>query len=136
MDRRWIKVDKNKCTGCRMCELACAFKHGINEVNPLISRIIIEKDEIKGTDIPKVCRQCKPGFCAKACPVNAITFHENLGVWVIDESLCTGCNKCVEACPFKVMYMDFDRNIAIKCDLCKGGEPACVAICPTGAIEL
>ena len=44
------------------------------------------------------------------------------------------------ACPFGVIDMARDGKAVVKCDLCirrtaKGQEPACVAGCPTKAIQ-
>ena len=136
MHRKWIKVDIKKCTGCRLCETACSFKHEINEVNPRLSRIRVAKNELEGIDAPNVCRQCKVAFCAEACPVDAISFNDILCAWVVDESTCIGCGLCVEACPFDSMYMHPAEGIVKKCDLCRGDEPACIEICPTGALTI
>jgi carbon-monoxide dehydrogenase iron sulfur subunit len=44
-------------------------------------------------------------------------------------------------CPFGVIDVTRDGKAVVKCDLCiertkAGQEPACVAACPTGALEL
>ena len=57
------------------------------------------------------------------------------GARVIDEQACTGCEMCIEACPFDVAFFSNDRNVALKCNFC-GGDPQCVRLCPTGAITL
>ena len=38
------------------------------------------------------------GTCVAACPFGAMEMNEN-GLPVVFEDKCTGCNKCVEACP-------------------------------------
>ena len=66
-------------------------------------------------------------------------------------SACIRCEKCYEACPRKVIVpahiedgllgmrspaLDFDANF---CDYCadeNGGEPLCVKVCPTEALQL
>ncbi len=56
---------------------------------------------------------------------------------LIDETLCDGCNKCVEVCEHAVLYIDdFSglckvRNLD-KCDR-KG---ACINVCPHSAIKI
>lgn len=45
------------------------------------------------------CRKCK--MCLKAgCP--AISFDPNIGS-IIDESMCVGCDVCMQICPFKAI---------------------------------
>ena len=49
-----------------------------------------------------------------------------------DESLCTGCRKCVEICRFNAIAV-LGRRVLLFSDLCHacGG---CVRVCPTGAL--
>ena len=55
---------------------------------------------------------------------------------------CIGCGLCIEACPFdepRINLADIDgRQVAIKCDLCKGreGGPVCVEVCGRQALAL
>lgn len=80
------------------------------------------------------CRQCKKAPCIEACPVKAMSKDVKTGVICIDEELCIGCNKCIEACPFGAAFLDPVSDSVIICDLC-GGEPACVEYCVTGAVQ-
>jgi MinD superfamily P-loop ATPase len=61
-------IDKEKCTGCGLCEEVCRFR-AITEftVNPIS------------------CEGC--GFCYNACPVKAISMEENIaGQWYISNT--------------------------------------------------
>jgi Fe-S-cluster-containing hydrogenase component 2 len=69
-----------------------------------------------------------------ACPVNAIGVDPRTQAKIVIESLCVGCHLCTIACPFGTVYTLPDTGKAAKCHLC-GGQPACVAACPTSAIE-
>jgi Fe-S-cluster-containing dehydrogenase component len=49
---------------------------------------------------------------------------------VLDYEKCTGCQLCIEVCPYNAIAFDMDKGIAQKCDLChhrvdKGLIPAC-----------
>jgi len=52
----------------------------------------------------------------------------------IDRSLCTGCNICVETCPFGALSLD-EENIAVVSDACTLCG-VCVPECPEGALSL
>jgi len=68
-----------------------------------------------------------------------MVIDEKTGATLIVEDLCNGCGLCAEACPFNkkgtVIKFDPKRKVYFKCDLC-GGKPACVDVCPTGALKL
>jgi Fe-S-cluster-containing hydrogenase component 2 len=61
------------------------------------------------------------------------------GSTYIDESECTGCGLCVDACPFDPprIRINTGKNVAFKCDLCRGreGGPICVEYCPFQALK-
>ena len=127
-----ILVNPDACTGCRACETVCAFVH-TQSFNALRSRIKIEKNEIKGEDIPYICRQCGDAPCIKACPVEALSRSPKTNAILVDEDKCIGCNKCAEACPFDAISFD-ENNVALICDLCDG-DVECVQRCPTNALK-
>ena len=52
----------------------------------------------------------------------------------LDYSRCIGCKTCITACPFGGVGWDARTGTIMKCDWC-GGEPQCVRICPTGAVQ-
>ena len=128
-----ISIDQGKCTGCRVCEMVCSIKHA-GVVNPLRSRIKIDKSEWEGVYVPVTCRQCKSPVCQSVCPVDAIYRDPNLDSVVIDYNRCIGCRMCIDACPFGGMSIDPVAEKTIKCDLC-GGDPQCVRFCETKAIQ-
>jgi len=128
-----LKIDYEKCTGCRLCEQVCAVKHdGVS--NPMRSRIKIMKWEMEGLYIPMACQQCQDAPCLKGCPVGAISYNETLSRVEIDYDICIGCRTCVSVCPFGAMgFNPIDRKV-FKCDLCDG-DPQCVRFCEVNAIE-
>ncbi len=43
------------------------------------------------------CRGCRQ--CLKACPYQAIDFHEDRILCEVNQAMCTGCGSCAVACP-------------------------------------
>ena len=127
-----IRINPEKCSGCRICELICGFsKHG--EFNPKRSRIRIVKMERFFVDVPVVCQQCLNPSCVPECPAGALSKDKD-GIIHVDEELCTGCERCMEVCPFDAISIDPLSGVAILCDLCNG-TPECVHWCPTKTLE-
>jgi len=69
-----IKVDLNKCVGCRSCELACSYHHK-KLFLPEISSIKIHFDSQYNIDVSILdscdCKSNPP--CVKICPTEAIS---------------------------------------------------------------
>jgi len=128
-----LKIDYEKCTGCRLCELVCAVKHD-HVSNPMRSRIRVIKWEAEGIYVPMACQQCADAPCVNACPVKALSMNEDLGRVEVDYDVCIGCRTCVSVCPFGGMqYISADKRV-VKCDLCDG-DPQCVRFCEVKALE-
>ena len=125
-------INKNNCTGCKMCELACTFFHD-RIFNPSAARIYVKKVEDKGIDIPIICRDCNNQACKLVCPEDAF-YLSDLGILKIDEKKCTGCKACISACPFNVIKLSPYSGKAIKCDLCDGA-PQCVNWCSNNVLD-
>jgi tetrathionate reductase subunit B len=121
--------------------------------------------------LPRLCNHCegtdkvgreKVPPCVKVCPEfpkpgrkkyvtpNGKTIRYSIGatykrpdgVVLVDNKLCIGCGKCVDACPYGARYLnpfvkaggDPTKNGVGKCDFCKeridhGVVPACVNTC-------
>jgi len=128
--RTIIHCNFDLCTGCSICQMACAqIKTG--GTNPRLALLRLEKQGLICR--PVLCAQCRNAFCMQVCPGEAVC-REDDGRVVIREEKCTGCGLCVEACQVDMVFFDNDNKSARKCDLC-GGDPACVKYCPTGALE-
>ena len=133
VSRSFLVLDANRCTGCRICELACSFQHDRN-FNPRKSRIEVLKREKIGIFVPTVCLHCGKAPCLEACPSGAIYRDEKLGAVLINYDLCIKCHMCAIACPFGAISIEEKTLDPLKCDLCDG-EPQCALRCPTGAIK-
>ncbi len=92
--------------------------------------------------IKKQCMHCNHAPCVSACIVGALQKESN-GAVSYDYTKCIGCRYCMVACPFQVPANEFDNALTPhirKCSLCferiskNNGIPACVDICPQGAL--
>lgn len=150
----FVIADKEKCTGCRVCEIACYSYHcGAGKIagtvtGPVIPKLYVQRKN--GRILPVQCRQCEGAPCARACAAQAIRFY--LRQVVIDTARCNHCRDCAEACPFGAISLappdreetcanwpqGQGRLVGHKCDLCLSREqgPACVAACPEQALSL
>lgn len=144
--KKIILIDSKRCLGCKSCEIQCAIAHSesknlqqaIHEIPAPASRVSVESTA--EYVVPLQCRHCEDAPCVKVCPTKALKKPEADGPVLIDDALCIGCKWCVVVCPFGVINMNREGKVVIKCDLCserlaKGEEPACVAGCPTGALQ-
>lgn len=126
-----LAVVPELCSGCKICELACAIERfGTNNPKKAALRVLVAYPH-PVMRLPIVCSQCKVPVCADACPVEALS--RDTDVVHLDDDSCISCMKCVDACPFGAIYAHSDVDHPIKCDLC-GGDPACATACPTDAI--
>ena len=122
----------DKCTGCRLCELACSFGH-TGLFKPSVARIKVSLFTKEGYSVPLVCQQCSKAACMEVCEPGAISKNERTGALSIDLEKCTGCKQCLMACPYGGMGYDEAADNPIACDFC-GGEPQCVEFCQSGAL--
>lgn len=132
MGKKVLAFDLNLCTGCRACELRCAFKHH-QECDPSKSRIRVVKLDRVGMAVPLFCLNCEEGFCQEICPTKAIQRDGSTGALVLKEDKCVRCRACTMVCPFLGLQVLSDRKV-VKCDLC-GGDPYCIKYCETGALQ-
>lgn len=126
---REIKVDTDKCTGCRSCELACSAFHSVpkySSLNPARSRIVVIMDELRDVFVP-----IRAGDYAKAeC--------NGRNLYVIEGREYDECTFCPASCPSRDLFKEPDSGIPLKCDMCEDvsslQEPWCVQTCPPGAL--
>lgn len=128
-----IKVVKEDCTGCRICEIACALSHE-RVINPEKSSIIIQRHYEDLIYQPHICQQCTDPDCVAACPTMALTQDPRSGTILVDPELCTGCEICVQSCTKEAIHYNSEAGKLYLCNLCKG-QPLCVEFCVTKAIQ-
>ena len=132
MGQKTFFIRAEFCTGCSICQLVCSLDKE-NEANPARSRIIIKRMVMDGLMIPYICLNCKKPSCIEVCRRKAITKDLATGWVTIDKEKCNSCTLCVAACSFSAILVTPEREVFL-CDVC-GGNPKCVAMCPTGAIQ-
>jgi len=147
-------IDVNKCNGCYSCQVVCKDEHCGNDWTPIAKpqpdtgQFWGKLNEYVRGQVPQVkmsyvfvpCQHCVDAPCIAACPVEGALYERSDGLVIIDAIKCTGCQNCVDACPYGVIYYNAGLQIAQKCTGCahlldKGWtEPRCADACPTGAI--
>jgi len=85
--------------------------------------------------MPRLCNHCTEPACLDACPRKSIYKRKEDGIVLVDQDKCHGYRFCVEACPYKKVYYDYQRQVAAKCIFCmprveEGVAPACARQCP------
>ncbi len=128
-----LSIYVEKCCGCRICELICAYQH-FQQNNPKKAAIrVFPLFPNPAANVPVVCRHCAIPRCVEQCPEDAL-YKAQDGRVLLDAKKCTGCRVCLDACPFTAIYFHSDMLIPIICDLCDG-DPVCVKWCPTKALR-
>lgn len=84
-----------------------------------------------------VCTHCAEAPCVPVCPHLALLRFPDGRVELLEDR-CTGCGKCISACPFRAIRRVTALDIAVKCDGCRtlAGGPACALACPSGALTM
>ena len=158
-------TDTSVCIGCKACEVACKEWNQLPEEEAgFLGQSLDNTGELNGStwrhvkfidNVPDetmgegngkafllmsdVCKHCQHASCMDVCPTGAIIRTEFDTVF-IQEDVCNGCRNCIAACPYDVIDIDEEKNVAQKCTLCydrlQGGmEPACAKACPTDSIQ-
>ncbi|MFH1954899.1 MAG: 4Fe-4S dicluster domain-containing protein [Pseudomonadota bacterium] len=128
-----LVIDHKACWGCKTCEVACKQENGASDGIRLISVLEDGPQLIDGKiDFAfrvNVCTHCDDPPCLDACSEGAITKRPD-GIVVMDDEKCSGCELCIEACPYDAIAFDAEKDVAQKCNLChhrvdQGLIPAC-----------
>jgi benzoyl-CoA reductase subunit BamC len=116
-----IKIDADKCNGCRGCEIACSSFHATpkySAVNPAKSRIQVISRRLDDIWLPVIAGEYTPAECM------------GRDVYLIDGKEYDECGFCRAACPSRDMFKEPDSGLPLKCDMCEGEDkPKCVEWC-------
>ena len=134
-------IDTRRCFGCHGCEVACKAENDVplgNYIRQTFYKDVGEYPKVARMFLPMSCQHCEDAPCLKACPTGAISKGVG-GSVIIDYSTCDGSGDCVNACPYGAIYMDPQKDQAVKCHNCyhrleADMQPACASTCPADAI--
>jgi tetrathionate reductase subunit B len=169
---RWaFIVDLRRCIGCRACTVACKAEFNVPLGafrTAVYGEVIGVYPNSEMHFLPRLCNHCEGNKedkippCVKECPEypkdrrefvtsdgkkiryrGGATYKRPDGLILFENSLCTGCGKCIEACLYGarnfnkllISGKDSTKNGIVKCDFCdhrvsNGVAPSCVNICP------
>jgi benzoyl-CoA reductase subunit BamC len=124
-----IKIDVDKCNGCRGCEVICSAFHAIprySSNNPARSRIRVIRDPLADIYLPVYAG----GYMAAECA--------GRDVYTIDGKQYEECAFCRASCPSRDFFKEPDSGLPLKCDMCESDptlkEPLCVTWCLADAL--
>ena len=89
-------------------------------------------------DIPDTVAQAEATAAKALSLISRGTVTLEAAISTVDESICHGCGRCEEICPFsapKIVTKDGVLVSSINEALCKGCG-ACAVVCPTGAVSI
>ena len=146
--KKQIILDVDKCVGCGACVVACMDQHDRMFDHPegeapnrrIIAAEIGSYPDASIRYASVACMHCSPAPCVTACPVGCLKKDPQTDLTVFDNTDCIGCHSCAMACPFGAPSFNGKGKME-KCDGCYlrlkyGMEPACVRVCPTGALRM
>jgi benzoyl-CoA reductase subunit BamC len=124
-----IKIDADKCNGCRACEAICSAFHATpkySSINPARSRIRIVRDPIRDIYVPVYAGE----YTASECM--------GRDKYILDGKEYDECAFCRASCPSRDAFKEPDSGLPLKCDMCEDDppqeEPLCVKWCITDAL--
>jgi len=127
--KKHIKVDVDKCNGCRACEVICSAFHSTPKYsgsNPARSRIRLVYDPVKDIYLPVYAGQYTPSECTSKVRYTS------------DGKEYDDCAFCRASCPSRDLFKEPDSGLSVTCDMCESDpplkEPMCVQWCLNDAL--
>jgi len=124
-----IKIDVDKCNGCRACEVICSAFHATprySSTNPQKSRIRVLFDPLKDVYVPVLAGEYAEAECNGRYTIT------------IDGKEDGECSFCRASCPSPGLFKEPDSDLPLKCDMCEEEppleEPMCVQWCINDAL--
>lgn len=121
-----IKIDLDKCNGCRACEMICSAYHATprySSNNPARSRIRMIRKPLQDVYLPVYAGEYTAAECM------------GRDKYVIDGKEYDECAFCRASCPSRDAFKEPDSGLPLKCDMCEDeDEPLCVKWCINDAL--
>jgi benzoyl-CoA reductase subunit BamC len=124
-----IRIDVDKCNGCRACEVICSAFHAdprYGSANPARARIRVISEPLSDIYIPVLAGDYTPAECA------------GRDRYTIDGKQYEECAFCRASCPSRDEFKEPDSGLPLKCDMCEDDppqeEPLCVQWCYSDAL--
>jgi len=153
---RWVMIfDLRRCIGCRACTIACKAEYDtpLGAWNTVVNEEFVGKyPDTKKPFLPIRCNHCEGNKedgvppCVKDCPEypkerqkyetpdgkklryrDGATYRRPDGLILLKNEFCTGCGKCIKACPYGARAFntriksgkDSTKNGITKCSSCQ-----------------
>lgn len=137
--------DASKCSGCQACTMACFDQNDIDiTCQTPFRQVLVQENWNQRGDRNTLyrsvsCLHCNDAACMKVCPKQCFYKDAKTGLILYHNEVCIGCKACATACPVHAPTFDQEGKM-VKCDGCVerlkvGLEPACVRVCPSGALH-
>jgi len=124
-----IRIDVDKCNGCRACEVICSSFHAtprFSSNNPERARIRVIHYPLKDIYVPVYAGEYAAAECA------------GRNTYTIDGKEYDECSFCRASCPSRDVFKEPDSGLPLKCDMCSSDptltEPMCVQWCIADAL--
>jgi benzoyl-CoA reductase subunit BamC len=124
-----IRIDVDKCNGCRACEVICSAFHAAprySSNNPARSRIRVIREPLSDIYVPVYAGEYTAAECA------------GRDKYTIDGKEYEECAFCRASCPSREFFKEPDSDLPLKCDMCESDptitEPMCVQWCLADAL--
>ena len=115
-----IRVDVDKCTGCRSCEMACSAFHAVpkySSLNPAKARIRVIMDEARDIYVPIRAGEYTQAECT------------GRNLYTINGKEYSECCFCPSSCPSRDYFKEPDSGLPLKCDMCEDEPPLALPMC-------
>ncbi len=124
-----IKINVDKCNGCRACEVICSAFHAqprYSSTNPARARVRVIREPLASIYVPVYAGEYTAAECA------------GRDKYTIDGKEYAECAFCRASCPSRGFFKEPDSDLPLKCDMCESDpslkEPLCVQWCLTDAL--
>ncbi|TDA68307.1 MAG: (4Fe-4S)-binding protein [Clostridia bacterium] len=124
-----IRIDMDKCSGCRACEAICSAFHAspkYSSNNPARARIRLVRDPFEEIFLPVYAGEYTAAECM------------GRDKYVVEGKEYGECDFCRASCPSRDAFKEPDSGLPLKCDMCEDDppqeEPLCVKWCLLDAL--